>query len=82
MHKWLVAMEKVSLFLLSLAIVAYVILQMNFILDFWKELYLGAGDIEMFIYLMIALFLISFVFRKLLVWEIHALFSPKKRRRR
>jgi len=82
MQKWLITLERVSLFLLTLGLVAFVMLNLQFFIEDWKSFYIGAGNVEMFIYLMLTLFIVSFVFRKLLVWEVHTLFSPKRRRRR
>ena len=70
---------KISLALLTFLIVVYVLIESKFVSnDILKEFTL-LGDIQTIIFVMVGMLVLSWVLKKLLVWEIHATLGGKKR---
>jgi hypothetical protein len=82
MKYWLSLLEKIFLIIVAVGIVFYFLLILNFWADGWKGFFLEEGNIENFIYLSLFLFVLTFIFKKLLIWEVHlTLGNPHKKRR-
>ena len=60
---------KISLALLTFLIVVYVLIESKFV----------SNDIQTIIFVMVGMLVLSWVLKKLLVWEIHATLGGKKR---
>ena len=70
---------KISLALLTFLIVIYALIESKFVSnDILKEFTL-LGDIQTIIFVMLGMLVLSWVLKKLLVWEIHATLGGKKR---
>lgn len=80
MKEMLGLLEKLFILLLGLGIVVYVILAFNIWADPLKSFFTLTGNIENFIYISVFLFVLTYVLRKLLLWEVHLLFRQKGRR--
>jgi len=82
MAGWLLTAEKLFLFLITLGVVAYFILAFNEWAFEKKDWFTKVGDIQSYIIISVVLFVLSFVFRKLLIWQVRLEFGPQKSGRR
>ena len=72
---------KISLVLLTFFIVIYVLIESKFISnDILKE-YVLLGDLQTVIFILVGGLVLSWVLKKLLVWEIHATLGGKRARK-
>ncbi len=82
MARWLITAEKIFLFLITLGAVAYFILLFNDWAFEKKDWFNKVGDLQSYILISVMLFALSFVFRKLLIWQVRLEFGQPKRGRR
>jgi len=73
--------EKLMIIGFAIFLVFIIMLKFNASLDFMKGSFISEGNIEFLIYLTILGFLVSYVMKKLLLWEVHLAFGKPKRRR-
>ncbi|MFH1224298.1 MAG: hypothetical protein V1676_00670 [Candidatus Diapherotrites archaeon] len=82
-HKTLAWVERIFLFLLAFGLVVYFVIAFNKWAAPLKDVFLFTGDIENFVIITAMLFALTFVLKKLLVWEARATFGrPRKRGRK
>jgi hypothetical protein len=72
-HKTLLAIERLALFLLALFVVIFFTLALYDWADQFKLYFLRTENIEFYIYLTVFVFILSYVLRKLLLWQAKAL---------
>ena len=81
MHKWVDLAEKLGLVILSFGIVIFVLLYSKFWAADQQLWFLRAGDYQTVVAISIGVLALSWVLKKLLVWEVHSALRPKMRRR-
>lgn len=78
MGKWLYLLEKILLVAFTVAVVVYILLVFNFWADDWRQFFLGSGNIEWFIYVSLFLFVLTYILRRLLKWEIRSALGRRR----
>lgn len=82
MNKWFDLIEKLALVTITLGIVAYLLLATKFWAADLQFYFFKAGDFGNFIIIGATIFVLSWILKKFLLWEIHSALGPKKRRRK
>ncbi len=82
LRKWLDLAEKLFIVLVAVALVAYILMLLNFWAADWRTLFFSEGNLEMIIYISLFLFVLTYLFKRLLIWEVHLSLGKGKRRRK
>lgn len=80
-ERFLGFIEKLLVVFVALGVVAYFVIAFYRWAQPLKDWFLSTGDLENFIVLSAMLFVIVFVLRKLLIWQVRTTFRRKPRRR-
>lgn len=82
MRKILGMLEALFLVAIAIGLAFIILLKFDAFLDTAKNISLSEGNLEWFIYLTITGFLITYVMKRLILWEVHlTLGNPRKRRK-
>ena len=81
MKNTLDTISKISLALLTFFIVIYVLIESKFISNDLLREYVLLGDVQTVIIVSLGVLVLSWVLKKLLVWEIHATLGGKRARK-
>ncbi|MBI5884588.1 hypothetical protein HZB89_00650 [archaeon] len=68
-QKLLKSVERIALFLLAFLVVVFFTLSAYDWADEWKLYFLRTENIEFYVYVAVFVFILSYVLRKLLVWQ-------------
>lgn len=79
-REWLDLMEKLFLVLVAIALVAYILLLLNFWATEWRGFFFSEGNLEMIVYISLFLFVLTYLFKRLLVWEVHMSLGKGRKR--
>ena len=71
---WLRWVEAIALFGVAFAVVVGFLVYFKLWGEEWKWYFWVVGDYEMLLYLFVGLFVIAFILKKLLIWEVRAVF--------
>lgn len=78
-HKTLAWLERVFLFLLAFGLVIYFVVAFNKWAAPLKDIFFRTGDLESFIIITALVFAITFILKKLLIWEARKTFGRQRK---
>ena len=80
MQKWLELLSKITLFGFAFLVVIFISLEILEWSDSWKGYFSFTGQIEWYVLIFAIAFVLSFVFKKLLIWVYRAEFEQPETR--
>ena len=80
MHRAVILLEKLALVIITLAVAAYFLLLINEAIFDYRGILFRTGDVYNYLLIGGFMLLLSYVIKKLLLWQVHAAFGRRRRR--